>query len=178
MSFFEFEASEAVCPSEEEMPKGESTRQVARADSDAEDLEFDGLDALLGYRVRRAYVALHRDYTAAMAGLEITQKQTATLWLINANPGVSQVSVAASLGMDRATMMSLVDRLEERGFVLRKRSTSDRRRQKLYLTPSGQSALKQVKSRIATHERRFTSRFKAAELAALASALRKLAGET
>jgi DNA-binding MarR family transcriptional regulator len=157
------------------MPKGESTRQVERADSEVEVLEFDGLDALIGYRLRRAYVALHRDYTAAMTGLQITQKQTATLWLINANPGVSQASVAASLAMDRATMMSVIDRLEERDFVLRKRSTFDRRRQELYLTQGGQSVLKQVKSRIATHERRFTSRFKGAELTALASALRKLA---
>ena len=78
---------------------------------------------------------MHRDFMAAVAGLELTQKQTATLWLIQANPGVSQVSVAAALGMDRATMMSITDRLEERGFVIRKRSTVDRRRQELYLTP-------------------------------------------
>src|SRR5688572_23446316 len=62
-------------------------------------LMLEELDGLLGYRLRRAQGAMHRDYMAAAAGLELTQKQTATLWLIHANPGVSQVAVAATLGM-------------------------------------------------------------------------------
>src|SRR3954467_9355418 len=137
-------------------------------------LMFEELDGLLGYRLRRAQGAMHRDYMAtAVSGLELTQKQTATLWLINANPGVSQVSVAEALGMDRATMMAVTDRLEERGFLLRKRSTVDRRRQELYLTPSGQSTLRKGKARIAEHEERFKKLFKPAELAALLSALEK-----
>jgi DNA-binding MarR family transcriptional regulator len=139
------------------------------------DLQFDDLDALLGYRVRRAQGAIHRDYMAAIAGLDVTQKQTATLWLISANPGVSQVSLAASLGMDRATVMAVIDRLEDRDFVIRQRSAADRRRQELYLTQTGQAFLRKVKTRIAAHERRFTAQFKPAELTALMSALAKIA---
>src|SRR5688572_32085799 len=114
-----------------------------KAESQVEELQgpelmFAELDGLLGYRMRRAQGAMHRDYMASVAGLELTQKQTATLWLISSNPGAAQVSVAAALGMDRATMMSVVDRMEDRGLVIRKRSTVDRRRQELYLTPAGQ----------------------------------------
>ena len=134
---------------------------------------FEELDSLLGYRMRRAQGAMHRDYMATVADLALTQKQTATLWLINANPGVSQVSIAGALGMDRATMMSVTDRLEERGLLVRKRSSVDRRRQELYLTPSGQSTLRKVKARIAEHEARFKALFKPAELAALLAALKK-----
>lgn len=136
-------------------------------------LLFEELDGLLGYRLRRAQGAMHRDYMAAVTGLDLTQKQTATLWLINGNPGVSQVSVAAALGMDRATMMAVVDRLEERGLTIRKRSTTDRRRQELYLTPAGQATLRKVKARIAKHEERFKSLFTEAELTALMAALEK-----
>jgi DNA-binding MarR family transcriptional regulator len=116
---------------------------------------------------------MHRDYMAAVAGVDLTQKQTATLWLINANHGVSQVAIAAALGMDRATMMAVTDRLEDRNLLVRKRSTVDRRRQELYLTPAGQGALRKVKARIAEHEERFKSLFKPAELAALLAALQK-----
>jgi DNA-binding MarR family transcriptional regulator len=137
------------------------------------ELMFEELDSLLGYRLRRAQGAMHRDYMATVANLALTQKQTATLWLINANPGVSQVSIAGALGMDRATMMSVTDRLEDRGLLVRKRSSVDRRRQELYLTPSGQSTLRKVKARIAEHEERFKSLFKPAELAALLAALQK-----
>jgi DNA-binding MarR family transcriptional regulator len=137
------------------------------------DLMFQELDGLLGYRLRRAQGAMHRDYMAAVSGLDLTQKQTATAWLIQANPGVAQVSVASALGMDRATMMSVTDRLEERGFVIRKRSNVDRRRQELYLTPAGQSVLRKVKARIAEHEKRIKALFAPAELEALLSALEK-----
>lgn len=150
----------------------------AKAESTAEDLQgpelmFEELDGLLGYHMRRAQGAMHRDYMASVAGLDLTQKQTATLWLINSNPGVSQVSIANALGMDRATMMSVTDRLEDRGLLIRKRSEVDRRRQELYLTPAGQSMLRKVKSRIAEHEGRFKSLFKPAELASLLAALKK-----
>lgn len=153
-------------------------RSNAREEEFVEDLQgpelmFEELDSLLGYRMRRAQGAMHRDYMAAVADLALTQKQTATLWLINANPGVSQVSIAGALGMDRATMMSVTDRLEERGLLVRKRSSVDRRRQELYLTPSGQSTLRKVKARIAEHESRFKALFRPAELAALLAALKK-----
>jgi DNA-binding MarR family transcriptional regulator len=75
--------------------------------------------------------------------------------------------------MDRATMMSVVDRLEDRNLVIRKRSTTDRRRQELYLTPAGQTLLRKVKSRIAQHEDRIKALFTPAELAVLLSALQK-----
>jgi DNA-binding MarR family transcriptional regulator len=95
------------------------------------------------------------------------------LWLVHANPGTSQAEVAAALGMDRATMMALTDRLEDRGFVIRKRSSVDRRRQELYLTPSGQSILKKCKVRIAEHEERFRALFSASELESLLEALKR-----
>lgn len=155
------------------MPRRSTVKTEAAAQILGPELMFEELDGLLGYRLRRAQGAMHRDYMAAVAGLEFTQKQTATLWLINANNGVSQVSVAAALGMDRATMMAVTDRLEARGLLVRKRSTIDRRRQELYLTPAGENALRKVKARIIEHEKRFRSLFEPAELAALLSALEK-----
>lgn len=156
------------------MPRNSNAKRSESAEtSTAPELMFEEMDGLLGYCLRRAQGAMHRDFMAAVSELELTQKQTATLWLISANPGVSQVSVAAALDMDRATMMSITDRLEERGLVIRKRSTVDRRRQELYLTPSGISTLRKVKTRIAQHEARIKALFKPAELAALLDALKK-----
>jgi len=154
------------------MPR-QSNAKAERVEEELQgpELMFEELDGLLGYHLRRAQGAMHRDYMATVAGVDLTQKQTATLWLINANPGVSQVSIAQALGMDRATMMAVTDRMEERGLLVRKRSTVDRRRQELYLTPAGQSALRKVKSRIVEHEARFKALFKPAELAALLAAL-------
>jgi MarR family transcriptional regulator, organic hydroperoxide resistance regulator len=148
-------------------------RRELPEDFEAPTLMFAELDSLLGYLLRRAQGAMHRDFMAAVADFELTQKQMATLWLIQANPGVSQAEVASALAMDRATMMAVTDRLEDREFVIRKRSSADRRRQDLYLTPAGQSTLRKCKTRIAEHEEKFRALFTAPELTALLEALKK-----
>jgi len=137
-------------------------------------LSLDGLPELIGFHLRLAHVAVYRDFSEALADLDLTQKQCATLQLIGANPGASQVDLAATLGTDRATMMAIIDRLQARGFVLRKRSIEDRRRQELHLTPDGERILVQAKDAIAEHEERFKSRFNARELATLVDALRRI----
>jgi DNA-binding MarR family transcriptional regulator len=137
-------------------------------------LDLDGLPDLLGFHLRLAHVAMYRDFAIAMTEVDLTQKQCATLQLIGANPGVSQVDLAATLGTDRATMMAMIDRLEQRGFVVRRRSASDRRRQELNLTRAGQSILTEAKRVIAEHEQEFISRFTPKELAALVESLRRI----
>lgn len=137
-------------------------------------LDLDGLPELLGFHLRLAHVAMYRDFMTALADLDLTQKQCATLQLIGANPGVSQVDLAATLGTDRATMMAMVDRLEQRGFVVRRRSLADRRRQELNLTEAGEDMLARARHAIAEHERHFTSRFTAQELKALVNALGRI----
>ena len=105
------------------MPRNSNLKRREQPDDfEAPELMFAELDGLLGYQLRRAQGAMHRDFMAAVADFGLTQKQAAALWLIQANGGVSQVEVAAALGMDRATMMAVTDRLEDRGFVMRKRS--------------------------------------------------------
>ena len=138
------------------------------------DIDFGDFGELLGYRLRRAQAAVHRDFAGSVAGLDLTQKQSAILWLIHNNPGVSQVAVAGALGMDRPTMMALTDRLELRGLITRGRSTVDRRRQELHLTPDGRSLLAKLKRRIARHEQRIRELFTPAELESFVSALDKL----
>jgi DNA-binding MarR family transcriptional regulator len=141
-------------------------------------LSLDGLSQLLGFHLRLAQVAMYRDFAAAMSGLDLTQQQWATLQLIGVNPAVSQVDLAATLGTDPATMMSMVDRLEQRGFLVRKRSKADRRRHELSLTSEGQAIVAAAKKVIAAHERKFKARFTAPELTTLLDALARIHGQT
>lgn len=137
-------------------------------------LNLDGLTALLGFRLRMAQVMMYRDFSAALAELDLTQKQCATLQIVGANPGVSQVDIAATLGTDRATMMAMVDRLERRDLLARSRSVADRRRQELNLTQAGEATLRKAKAAINRHEDHFKQRLTADELEVLMSALDKL----
>lgn len=136
--------------------------------------DFAGLDLLLGYHLRRAQGVAHRDYIATLGELKLTQKHTAVMWLVIGNPGVAQGVIGSALAMDRATMMVLVNRLESRGLLQRRRSPEDARRRELHATPAGVRLMDQVRERIAVHEARMKRLFSAAELRTLERLLQRL----
>lgn len=137
-------------------------------------LDFDGLETLPGFHLRQAQGVMHRRIIEVLGKVDLTQKQAATLWLIGANPGSSQIGLGGALRMDRATTMAIVDKLEGRGLVVRQRSKIDRRRHELYLTPAGQKLLVKVKGVIREHEAQFASRFNEAELQILVTLLQRI----
>ena len=110
-------------------------------DAGARALSPGVLDELLGFHLRLAQAALYRDFVRSLAKLDLSQRQFAVLELVRANPGVSQAQLAGFLALDRPAIMSVVDRLEQRGLVLRERSRTDRRRQEIRLTAEGDHAL-------------------------------------
>ncbi len=136
-------------------------------------LRHNKLDDNIGYQIRTAYVAVRRHFEVAMEKLDLTQKQTSVLWLIEANAGVSQIALANELGMDRASMMAIVDRLEERGLIVRKRSAEDGRRQELNATAKGKKVLAQAKTAIHDHEKWISQKFTRAEVAAFVDGLKR-----
>jgi len=54
--------------------------------------------------------------------------------------------------MDRATTMAIVNRLEAKGYLVRRKSRSDGRKQALNLTDPGRRALATAKRAIQQHE--------------------------
>jgi DNA-binding MarR family transcriptional regulator len=137
-------------------------------------VQSNDMDELLGYQLRLAYIAISRHFSRAMAHLDLTQKQTGVLWLIGANGGVSQIMLAKELDMDRASMMAIIDKLEDRGLITRERSRHDARRQELFLTPKGRKMLTQSKASLAKHEHWMTSRFSESEATELKHLLKRI----
>ncbi len=135
------------------------------------------LDELLGFHLRRAQAMIYRDFAASLSRLDLTQRQFAVLELIRANPGASQVDLATVLALDRPATMTVVDKLEQRGLVVRARSASDRRRQEIRLTQAGAALLEKAAKRVRQHDARFMARFSRAEARALIASLRLLHGQ-
>ena len=131
----------------------------------APEMSWGDLGGMLGFHMRMAYVTISRRFSEAMTHLDLTQKQTGVLWLIGANAGASQITLATALDMDRASMMAIVDRLQDRGLIVRERSPHDGRRQELYLTPKGRKVLLQSKTAMSAHEQDLIERFDEQELA-------------
>jgi DNA-binding MarR family transcriptional regulator len=130
------------------------------------------LPELLGYRLRLAQQAVFRDFAASVG--EVSPGRAGIVLLIEANPGVTQGRLAEAVRLDRSTMVGVVDSLEERGFVERRRG-SDRRTNGLWLTRSGRALALRLRQRIERHERRVAARLSDAERAQLLVLLAKLA---
>jgi DNA-binding MarR family transcriptional regulator len=130
------------------------------------------LPALLGYRLRLAQQAVFRDFAQTVG--QLSPGRVGILLLIEANPGVNQSRLAREVGLDRSTMVGLVDSLEDKGLIERRRG-DDRRTNGLWLTPPGRGQVLQLRRRITAHERRVATRLTPAERAQLLALLEKLA---
>lgn len=138
------------------------------------DDDIGGIADIVGFHIRLAHVAVYRHFTETFTDLELTQKQVSALWLVDDYPGISQIEVGRRLRMDRATTMTIVNRLQEREFLRRERSESDGRKQALYLTADGRNALDRAKACIAEHEAWLKGRFSPDEVEKLVEMLARI----
>jgi DNA-binding MarR family transcriptional regulator len=137
-------------------------------------LDLGVLPGLLGYNIRRAQIAMWRDFHRNVSKGEVRPGLFSVLVLASANPGVAQIQLARQLAIDKASVVALIDRLERSGLIARRRSTVDRRRQGIFITAEGAKRLKVLKREMMNHEKRFVERMSAAELEQLIGLLRRL----
>lgn len=137
-------------------------------------LKLGCLNDLIGFHIALAQIAVYRDFCQALEQLDISQKLFAVLEVIFQNPDVSQVDIAQALSTDRATMMALTERLDQRGFIERRRSPHDKRRQELRLTPAGIEVRNTATNLIHEHEKKLFASLSAKESAALVGSLKKI----
>jgi DNA-binding MarR family transcriptional regulator len=90
---------------------------------------------------------------------------------------LSQLEAAGRLGVDRTTMVTLVDDLERKGLVQRHRSPQDRRKNIVELTTVGLDRLRQAEQARAETERRFLAPLGEAEASRLFRSLQILSFE-
>ena len=88
-------------------------------DPDKDSFDYDLLPGLIGYNLRRAQTAVFQDFSESLKACDITPGQFGVLILIQANSGLNQTRLGNALGIDRSTVVAVIDRLEGRGLVLR-----------------------------------------------------------
>ena len=72
------------------------------------------LPSLLGYVLRRTQSAVFEDFVATFshAGEALTPGEFGLLVLVDRNAGLSQMALARALGIDRSTLVPILDRLQ------------------------------------------------------------------
>ncbi|MHC3468939.1 MarR family winged helix-turn-helix transcriptional regulator [Streptomyces sp. 7R007] len=135
------------------------------------------LENRLGYLLKHAQAKLARKSAEALAPYGVDGHELAVLVVLSGEEPLSQVEVATRLGVDRTTMVALIDGLEDHGLVRRRRSPRDRRRNIVELTPEGEECLRQAEKARLLVERRFLAPLDEETAAALVRALRVLVAE-
>lgn len=83
-------------------------------------------------------------FTERVAELDLVPAQTGLLRAVAARPGQSQQALAQLLGTPPSRLVALVDALEERGILERRRNPDDRRLHALHLTEAGHQLLARI----------------------------------
>lgn len=112
-----------------------------------------------------------------VGGLGLAPPDVGLLRMIATEPGRSQRSLAADLGVVPSRVVALIDNLERKGLVERRRSTEDRRNYELYVSEGGRRALAGVREVAAAHEDDLLAALDGAERGLLAELLGRVAAQ-
>jgi DNA-binding MarR family transcriptional regulator len=135
---------------------------------------FGPLLGYLGYQIRQAQAAIFRDLTAATADLDLTPGEFGLLAMIDANPGISQIDLAAIHKLDKSTLSLAVTRLAKRGLIRRARSPDDDRANRLFLRKMGVGLLRSMRERIEVQERTMDAALRPGERELMLDALQRI----
>lgn len=92
---------------------------------------------VLGYLLKHATLKLTALADAALEPLGIDSKDFGVIRVLAHREPASQLQVARTLGIDRTTMVAVLDALERKGVVSRRPDPADRRRNVVELTERG-----------------------------------------
>lgn len=108
-----------------------------------------------------------------LAPFGIEPRQFALLNMVAMREGLSQQAIADAIGIPKSRMVALVDDLEKRGLVERRRS--DRRTHALHVTAEGKRLLEKSRRAAIEHDSELSEPLTAGERRELVRLLRKLA---
>jgi|TARA_B100000315_G_scaffold256954_1_gene304307 DNA-binding MarR family transcriptional regulator len=133
------------------------------------------LAELVGYHLRRTQLVVFQKFAEQVGSTQVTPGQFGVLALIQANPGLNQSELGDAMGIDRSTVVAVIDRLETRGIVERQPSPHDRRSNALRLSAAGEALFAEVRELVKAHDRDIASDLSAGERAQLMALLSRIA---
>jgi DNA-binding MarR family transcriptional regulator len=134
------------------------------------------LHGLVGYQLAQASVVTNRvfdDQASPRGGLR--RVEYTILALVQANPDVTARQLARALAVSPPNIAIWLDRLEQRGWIARRRSESDARVQHIRLARTGAALVEQTTHALLEAEAAALASLTAAERAMLVELLHKVA---
>jgi DNA-binding MarR family transcriptional regulator len=121
----------------------------------------------------RIWRTTHTRTADVLGSVGLTPALFALLNVIGARERAIQQELGSALGIDRSTMVSLIDQLESAGLARRRPSATDRRAREIAITPKGRRSLQQARGLISQVEDEVLAGLTAEERAKLLTLLRR-----
>lgn len=121
----------------------------------------------------RLWRAIHTRTAEMLGSVGLTPALFALLNVIGAREGAIQQELGSALGIDRSTMVSLIDQLEGAGLARRRPSATDRRAREIAITPKGRRLLQRARGLILQVEDKVLAGLTAQERHELLTLLRR-----
>ena len=102
------------------------------------------LSARLTYLLKRALADLDALHEHHLGPAGVSARELGVLLFLDGREPESQQEAAARMGIDRTTMVGLLDSLEGKGLVARRADAADRRRNVVVLTAAGRAKLREA----------------------------------
>jgi DNA-binding MarR family transcriptional regulator len=116
-----------------------------------------------------------RQFAEELAPLGLEPRHVGMLTRLAANEGRAQQVIGELIGLNPTQMVFLVDELQGRGLVERRRNPADRRSYALYLTAAGRDMLTSVQAVQSAHADRLAAALDAGEREQLTTLLDRIA---
>ena len=133
-------------------------RRKVPGETGERDIDFDELPTYVGYQVRRTQAKIFSEFETTLKDFDFTPGSFGVLTLIRANPGITQVTLAAAFGVDKSTMSPVIFRLEKRGLIRREILPSDRRCHALFFDEAGEQTFLAAREKIRFFEENVAAR--------------------
>ncbi len=138
-------------------------------------LDDAALGHLVGYAASRAALELRKVFARHMEPLDLRVPEFSILMLVASNAEVNQKQIGQALDISPPNLAVTLDRMAERGWIERVRSTRDRRAQHIHLTAAGRAEAERSRRISAAMEEPTLAALSRAERALLIELLRKIA---
>lgn len=143
-------------------------------------ISLGSMPELIGYNLRLAQLRVfdHFRETLRNAGDPVIATITPGLFriliLVRDNPGLNQSRLAAAVGIDRSTLVPILNKLGKLGLIERRPSRSDGRAHSVHLTFEGASTVGRMEDLVDQHEQEIANSLTKRERMQLIGLLRKL----
>ena len=132
------------------------------------------LEKHLGYCLYKAAIKFRTMIDSMMYDEGVIAPQFGMLTILKNSDGLNQINLGQQMGIDKATIVKLIDGLEKLGYVVRVSSETDRREKLLTVTPKGLKFLDKILPRMKQLEAEFLKPLSTEEKQILIEAVPKL----